>query len=189
MKKITLMAALAAMAITSCIKEEAPQTEMQSIVIRASIEAEGPQTKTGLDANGKLHWTTGDAISVWNSWENGGTFMKFTLTNGAGTANATFTGTKVGELTDYALLPFSTNHSYQDASLMFDLPTTYNYSEKCTEYGYSPMLAQFEKGKTDFYFQHLGGVFVYTLKNIPADATYFKFEVNERIRKYLNKKL
>ena len=182
MKKITILAAVAALIFTACSQDENLQYSTGSHTILASMESTGSESRTAFEREtGDLYWISGDDIAVLST---AGNFTHYTLTDGAGTANATFTAaTKLGENTTYALHPFS-EHKYVNSALTYNLPATYVYdeTEKGDEYGAAPMIAVTdEPDASNFYFEHLGGAFCFTIKNIPADATYFKFEADEQI--------
>ena len=181
MKKLTLFAAMAALVFVSCNKDENLQLEMSNHTITASMETDIPETRTAFDRiSGALYWIAGDDIAVLNT---NGTFTQYTLTEGAGTANATFSGTKIGDNSNYALHPYG-SHKYENSELTFSLPDSYTYetTEKGNEYGAAPMIAQTEEtDASSFYFEHLGGAFCFTIKNLPATTTYFKFEADEQI--------
>lgn len=182
MKKVTLFATMAALVFASCNKEENLQLEMSNHTITASMETDSPDTRTAFDRNsGALYWISGDDIAVLNT---NGSFTEYTLTSGAGTANATFTAkAKIGDNTTYALHPYSL-HNYNNSALTFNLPTTYTYTdtEKGNEYGAAPMIAQTDEvDASNFYFEHLGGAFCFTINNLPANTTYFTFVADEQI--------
>ena len=173
---------MAALIFTACSQDENLQYSTGSHTILASMESNGSESRTAFDREtGDLYWISGDDIAVLST---AGNFTHYTLTDGAGTANATFTAaTKLGENTTYALHPFSA-HKYVNSVLTYNLPATYVYdeTEKGNEYGAAPMIAVTdEPDASNFYFEHLGGAFCFTIKNIPADATYFKFEADEQI--------
>ncbi|MBQ7772833.1 MAG: hypothetical protein IJ383_02000 [Bacteroidales bacterium] len=182
MKKVTLFAAMAALVFASCNKDENLQLDMSNHTITASMETDSPETRTAFDrTSGALYWIAGDDIAVLNT---NGSFTEYTLTEGAGTANGKFEGTQIGSNSIYALHPYSSGHKYENSALTFNMPTTYTYAdtEKGNEYGAAPMIAQTEEtDASNFYFEHLGGAFCFTIKNLPATTTYFKFEADEQI--------
>lgn len=183
MKNKFWFVAMAAIAFSACNKiEEGVGIETVGHTIKASMEVDAPETRTAFGQSGALYWIKGDDIAVLNT--NGG-FTQYTLTKGEGTANATFTAkAKIGANSTYALHPYSSSHAYQNSELTFYLPETYEYeeSEKGDEYGVAPMIAQSEEtDASNFYFEHLGGAFCFTINNLPANTTYFKFEADEQI--------
>lgn len=183
MKKVTLFAAMAALVFVSCNKDEGLQLEMSNNTITASMESDAPETRTAFNReSGALYWIAGDDIAVLNT---SGTFTEYTLSAGAGTADATFTAkAKNSSNAAYALHPYSSGHKYENSVLTFNLPDSYTYeeAEKGDEYGVAPMIAQTEEtDASDFYFEHLGGAFFFTIRNLPAGTTYFKLEADEQI--------
>ena len=173
---------MAAVAFTACNNEESLLIETGNHTITASMESDTPETRTAFeDESGVLYWIKGDDIAVLNS---GGSFTQYTLSAGNGTANATFTAkAKIGTNSTYALHPYSShNYDSDEAKLTFNLPVSYSYTESSDDYGVAPMLAQTEEtDATSYYFEHLGGAFCFTINNLPATTTYFKFEADEQI--------
>ena len=79
-------------AIFSCTREEviSPPQEKGNLIITATREADGPETKTEL-VDGNTYWSVGDKISVFfGSGTNGG--AEFTSLNTEPSASADFTG-------------------------------------------------------------------------------------------------
>lgn len=173
-------AAIAALAFTSCSQEDDLLIKMDNHTIKASMEVNNQETRNAFNSStGALYWIKGDEIAVLNTQGN---FAKYTLAQGENSANATFTGTKIGNNSIYALHPYSDGHKKENETLTFHLPDTYAYSESGNEYGAAPMIAVTnEEDASDYYFEHLGGAFCFTIKNIPANTTYFKFEADEQI--------
>lgn len=88
MKKVTLLIAMAALVIfAGCNKDK----ETQGTTLKASITQNQGDSKTSLypisDTEAEIRWTTGDKILV----SNGGTPVQFTLKDGNGSTNGTFT--------------------------------------------------------------------------------------------------
>lgn len=108
MKKY-LIATVAFLAVLSCAKEsQAPvQTPEQGklITISATIPVEGLtkvdfEEEPGYTAGLKLTWATGDQITVTDA-SNPANSQVFTLSDGAGTASGTFTGTALADAASY----------------------------------------------------------------------------------------
>ena len=125
MKKMTLFAAMTALAFTACQNDDELQLEVRNHTISASMETNNPETRTGFGSTGSLYWTSGDDIAVWGTNNN---FTQYTLTTGAGTANAEFTASaQIGSTSTYALHPYSDGHKYENSALTFNLPVSYQY--------------------------------------------------------------
>lgn len=180
MKKITLFAALAALVFVSCNKDETSLIKMSNHTITASMETDNPETRTAFNQDGALYWIAGDDIAVLST---NGSFTKYTLTDGKGTADATFTAeARIGSNSTYALHPYSEGHKYEDSELTFNMPVEYKYTEQSDDYGTAPMIAVTEEVDASSYsFKHLGGAFCFTLNRLPAGVNYFKFEADEQI--------
>ncbi|MBO4670776.1 MAG: hypothetical protein J5640_02910 [Bacteroidales bacterium] len=105
MKKIIAftIAALSLLAV-SCNKEVAPETGK---MVTKTFTVNAPDTKTELSGTKSVVWSTGDEINVIA--KTSGKQYTFTLTEGAGTANAKFSGsiadTDASETEFYALYP------------------------------------------------------------------------------------
>lgn len=104
MKKISIILGIAAVAVMSvaCNKISVDIQKGETITIRATIPDDDITTKISLDLDTKdVNWEAGDVIRVIspNLWS----FTNFTLTEGAGTKTASFTGTRdFGEATKVA---------------------------------------------------------------------------------------
>ena len=112
MKKIyTLAFATLALLAVSCNKEIAPETDNNpapAATIEKTFTVTAPEgTRTELSGATKVVWSEGDDISV--AAATSGNVYTFTLTDGAGTANATFKGAvaeeDAEETTFYAIYP------------------------------------------------------------------------------------
>ncbi len=121
---------------------------------RVSVIATQPSTRMGFDSNGAGYWQEGDVIGIESGADN--RFVPFTLSSGAGTATATFTGEVSEEIKHGAIVlyPYSDKLSvdYTALTLKFDLPSTYTYDKVDTDYSQKdgnsfnmPMYALVEK--------------------------------------------
>ena len=102
MRKISMIFAMAAIVLTSCVKETPITTEGGNTtdlvpsgeLVEMTFTASSAETKTYLDgskdADGKLilKWSKGDEISVWDGFEN----RRFTMVGDPDGASANFTG-------------------------------------------------------------------------------------------------
>lgn len=213
---------MAAAVITSCTKqtlnEEQPIVDLESTTDTESatdtdtesstgtytytVSANTIDTKSDYAADGKFKWSAGDAISVL--FHNGATdkFFTLTLTDGAGTNSASFSGQvdegyKIGgtDGNKWALYPagsHSVRFSETDATkypLSFNIPAVTDY----TVSGFSaniPMYAISEDGNS-FNFLHLGAAYKFTFSGINAtkvklvveNQTTYRLSGNVKLRR------
>ena len=198
---------MAAAVITSCTKqtlsEEQPIVDLESTTDTESatdtdtessigtytytVSANTIDTKSDYAADGKFEWSAGDAISVL--FHNGSTdkFFTLTLTEGAGTNSASFSGKvengyEIGgtDGKQWALYPAG-SHSVRFTELdgekyplSFNIPAVTDY----TVSGFSaniPMYAISEDGNS-FDFDHLGAAYKFTFSGIEASKVKFVVE-------------
>lgn len=140
MKKITLLfAAIAALAV-SCQKEPATENVQGN---RKTFFVTTPETRTTLDGL-SVKWAAGDEINVIAATT--GNQYTFTLTDGAGTASASFTGTladeDAAETSFYAIYP---NVAIRPASLassdIIEVDKTLGATQTAVKDGYDPHFA------------------------------------------------
>ncbi len=154
-----------------------------------TITALQPGSRMGFDASGVGFWQTGDAITVVS--ENGSTkyMSKFTMTEGAGTAKATFTGKVQGSLLACAFYPYNENHGYDGENYTFCFPDTYTYSSVDQNYSVvegnsfcMPMMAEFtEDNQTTVAFKHIGSVLAIKIDRMPSAAGTLTVTAKENI--------
>ena len=125
MRKISVFIAMAAVALTSCVKEEVPvvednnnnQTEFvpSGELVEKVFTVGTADTKTYIDgevtSNGKLviKWCEDDAINVWDGVAN----RKFEMVGAPNGNKATFKGMVDANATDfYAVYPYDENFKY-----------------------------------------------------------------------------
>ncbi len=123
------VAALAVASLTACSNddgmEENPSGIQKTVTLTAWQPGSDSQTRVGFDSNGKAYWQEGDAIGVIPS--SGNTFSSFSITSGAGTGKATFTGTVTGEVGSYAVYPYNSKCKLMNNTLYYYLPDSYTY--------------------------------------------------------------
>ena len=124
MKKLSMIFAMAAVVLTSCLKEENPTTpgvtdkndfEPSGVLVEKVFTAGTSETKTYIDgeetSNGKLviKWCADDAINVWDGVAN----RKFEMVGVPNGNQATFKGMVDANATDfYAVYPYDENFKY-----------------------------------------------------------------------------
>ncbi len=148
-----LVALLCVVLFTACSSDD--DITQTSTLHKVSVIATQPSTRMGFDSNGVGYWQEGDTIGIWSDADS--CFVPFTLTSGAGTATATFTGEVSEEIKNNAIVlyPYSNklHIDYAAATLSFCLPSTYTYDGVDTDYSQKqgnsfnmPMYALLEKG-------------------------------------------
>lgn len=100
-----------------------PEPQGKTITITASLEQlNAPSGEM------KLLWRTGDKIKVYNAGHTMGEV--FTLSEGAGTTQGSFTGTELsGEGPFYAVYPASASAELQGSSIAINLPSKQTYAD------------------------------------------------------------
>lgn len=191
MKRYFFIMMMAAAVISSCTKqtldENLSNIDSESTTYTYTVSANTVDTKSDYDSDGKFEWSAGDAISVLFHNGDVNKFFTLTLTSGAGTNTASFSGEIVNgyeiggtDGNQWALYPAGTHSdrfSEEDAAkypLSFNIPAVTDY----TESGFSaniPMYAIGEDG-TSFNFQHLGAAYKFTFSDINASKVKFVVE-------------
>ncbi|MBO5596453.1 MAG: hypothetical protein J5917_06750 [Bacteroidales bacterium] len=171
----TLAVTAAAIAALSCTKEadNNVQEKEKTVSFTASI-ADAMGTKLAADADGKVTWEADDAIRVYMA---NGEERKFTLSAGAGTGTATFTGSiPDGTTASFAIYPYyGLSPALSGTDLSLTLPAVYDLQG-----GKNPAIPMFGKlsGENSFAFTHLCGVIRFHFKNVPATGGRFRFTSN-----------
>ena len=192
---ISYLAAMTVVSMTAAcssgedVEEVCPTPQPQTFTVTArqsSDDSNGAPTRVGFDSNGAGFWQKGDVIGIWSKDE--GKFKPFTIASGAGTGTATFTGTIVGELENYAvaLYPYNEKDDIEETGensgvATINFPNTYTYTSVDKEVSAvegnsfnARMLGNVSgTGTTDreISFKHLGGVLVLVFDKIPQEGT------------------
>jgi hypothetical protein len=200
MKSKLLFIALGAVALAtaSCSDDEfgSSSSRTADAILTATVEGQTPNTRVGFGKpdNGvaSFYWSNGDKVGVTlgGDSESAGFYM-LTLTSGAGSGDASFTGTLLGELGAHAVYPYNTNHKYADGTLTYYFPSSYDYDKLDTDFYPESGTAE---GKYNSYnaamfaeidgtsakFKHLGGVFCVQVQN-PGASGKLVFTTNKKI--------
>ena len=202
-KNLFIITMMAAAVITSCTKqtlnEEQPIVDLESTTdtdtntetaetYTYTVSAKTIDTKSDYDSDGKFEWSAGDAISVL--FHNGATdkFFTLTLTDGAGTNSASFSGeietgytvgASDGDGTDnkiWALFPASENHKYTPGSN----PTFYvqpfvDFSE--THFSANIPMYALNSEEGAFSFANLASTYKFTVSGIADGVNKIKFQI------------
>lgn len=194
MKK-TAFLAIAAILTAACAKEipggdtqvnPQPTDELSPGVVLLQAGFETPEAQESQDAKvsvsdaGALTWSAEDKIAVWTSNGESGKFCEFTLYTGAGTNEASFTGTpdEGYSVSTLAVYPASAAASYEDGNLTVSYPDAYEYGEGARNVR---MAAYFDDVASGLTFKHLGGLIRFSITNIPAEVNCFKLSSDKPV--------
>lgn len=174
MKKIFAFAiAASALLAASCNKEYTLPVSPVTVEKTFSVSAPVSTTKTALEGTKTIVWSEGDAINVIAA--TSGNQYAFTLTSGAGTASAKFSGAidaaDAQETTFYAVYPNVAIRTASLASDKIEFDQTLGNHQTAVKDGYDPafgaMTAILENGS--FAFRH--GMAYFKLR-IGADGVH-----------------
>ena len=181
MKKLAFFAALAAVAVAGCNKQEIenPVDSGRSIVVK--VTAENNPTRGDYAEDGKFLWTDGDQIGVKMYAEEGYDYTPWMaplkLTDGAGTVDGTFAYD--GTLDDYVHYGVAAFYPYDGTSqpasnvggddlMYFYLPASIDYKEGVNR---MMLVGAIEQDATDIKLYQAGAGIQISLKDVPARAT------------------
>ena len=154
-----------------------------------TITATQPGSRMGFDSTGAGFWQTGDAIAVFSENGSDKSMSKFTLTDGAETAKATFTGRVEYDRLTLAFYPYNENHKHDGDDYTFCFPDTYTYNSVDQEYSVvkgnsfnMPMMAEFsDDNQTTVAFKHIGSVLAIKIDRMPATEGTLTVTAKENI--------
>ena len=205
-KTTIFLAAAAVLAFCACSVEPAAP-ELAPGVIRLSLGAEATATKVTFENDQTFKWSAGDKVGAYmysttlpNTGIGEGTYgpwiAPFDLISGAGTGNGEFAfeikypenGETVGHV---AMYPYTTHEvdgpweyqssfSESNSTLVFNLPDKWKDLPNL-EGVRIPMAANLDSGTKPVMFKHVGGAVKVTLKNVPANARYFKLAADKNL--------
>ena len=173
MKKIFILASLAAAVLFSCAKPELDNPAAEEADYNTVLTAKIPETKVAIDdAYTKLSWSNGDKISVLTS---SGAYREFVYTGTDGATSAEFKGTLYGSETvaGWAIYPAHAQHAVVEGTgrPRVYLPNEYEWKDGQVM---GPMVAAITDGEASF--THAGGLFAFDVKNVPAGTDRFRFK-------------
>lgn len=148
-------------------REEIPAVEQQAPQFTIKAVMEDPSgTKTSLDENAVL-WTAGDQIKVFNASNPAG--VVYTLSSGAGTAQADFSGGEVsGDGPFYAVYPASVAGTLAGSTVSVDIPQIQTLSAGSFGNGANVSIAQTDALDASFQFKNALGAVTFTLNGSPS---------------------
>lgn len=174
MKKTIWFALTALLGLSACNKNEQVATdEFRTVSIRASIGS----TRADYSPAGAFSWTAGDAIDVLYT---DGDYQIYTLTTEESGSMVSFTGTVSGtEGGNYQMLavyPSGLLGGIWGGDQREGYSVVVPAEVEGSGASYVPMIAAVSKDSfTGVYeFRHISAVFRFDVKNIPAEAAYFK---------------
>lgn len=145
------------------IQDELPSeclVPMDSVSFTARFEEN--ETKTSMTSSGKLLWSEGDMIRVFNADNPSG--KVYTLQAGAGTGSGTFSGPALSGSGPYhAVYPASSASSLSGNSLTITLPSVQTYAENSFGPGANPSAGVADK-LDEIIFRNICGCLSLTLK-------------------------
>ena len=162
--KYFLMMLASAFLLSNCSQDEEATQAIQGKTNKLIATIEGA-SRSAVTDSGIFSWTEGDAISVWNGTD----FTTFTLSDGN-----VFTAQESINPSGVAIYPANVAHTYENQTVGVELATEYAYGSTN-----APLLAQVSG--SNLTFKHLGGLMRFVVKDVPANATSFKFTANSRI--------
>lgn len=192
MKRYFFIMMMAAAVISSCTKqtlnENLSNIDSESTTYTYTVSANTVDTKSDYDSDGKFEWSAGDAISVLfhNGEEN--KFFTLTLTSGAGTNTASFSGeieagytigasdTTEEDSKIWALFPASEQHTYTEGSN----PTFYvqPYVDFSATH-FSANIPMYALNSTEgaFSFASLASTYKFTVSGIADGVSKVQFQI------------
>ncbi len=146
------------------VKENQEPEEAGEMVIKATVETS--DTKTSLDGTA-VKWTAGDKIKIFNASNPSG--VEYTLSDGAGTTQATFTGTALsGEGPFYAVYPATSASGLSGTSISVTLPQTQVLTKNSFGNGANLAIAKVNAMSDLFSFKNALGAVSFTLNADPS---------------------
>ena len=173
MRKLLLASLLTTALVTSCT-EDLNVGNSHTASLNASVSVE--QTRAAFLQDGSFYWSAGDQIGILTDNGNGQStaFSALGLKTGAGQASATFEGTIVGNVGQYAVYPYSRDHRLNGTTLSYVFPTEYSYTKVDQTYfpeqkdgnSFNPAMWS-TISDNSIAFRHLGGVFCVEIEEMP----------------------
>lgn len=171
MKKLVVSLCCVAMAAVACSEKPEITLDPVSGTRTVTLTASLPQTKVDVNTTtGKVTWSDGDAIAVWNTEGNK---FEFVIESGAGTDNATFKCTTFdGTLGTKAVYPYSwAGVAEGTVTIPEYIPWVDGYVPAVMASAVSEITA----GEiAPLYFHNLMAIMEFTLQDVPAYACALK---------------
>jgi len=192
MKRYFFIMMMAAAVISSCTKqtldENLSNLDSESTTYTYTVSANTVDTKSDYDSDGKFEWSAGDAISVLFHNGDVNKFFTLTLTSGAGTNTASFSGEIEAGYTIgasdaaeednkiWALFPASENHTYTAGSTpSFYVQPSVDFS--ATHFSANIPMYALNSAEGAFSFASLASTYKFTVNGIADDVSKVKFQI------------
>ena len=175
MKKILFTSlAVLGLGITGCSNEDLGVAKSGVDEVCATMG--DAESRTAMNGNSVV-WSTGDEIGIFVTNGSSSTYTNtnYSLSSGAGTKNAGFSGLLEGEnpVKKAAFYPYGSDASYDGSKISLTLKDTYNYKEG--ENSSALMACQInESAQNVLAFKNAGALMSVTVNNIPKDYTWAK---------------
>lgn len=175
MKKILFTSlAVLGLGITGCSNEDLGVAKSGVDEVCATMG--DAESRTAMNGNSVV-WSTGDEIGIFVTNGSSSTYTNtnYSLSSGAGTKNAGFSGVLEGEnpVKKAAFYPYGSDASYDGSKISLTLKDTYNYKEG--ENSSALMACQINESAQDVLaFKNAGALMSITVNNIPKDYTWAK---------------
>ncbi|HJD93360.1 MAG TPA: leucine-rich repeat domain-containing protein [Bacteroides togonis] len=169
-----LLLAAAALALAACGNEEIIESgnaNANGKTVPMTFTAGMTQTRTQLADNNAVHWTTDDAIAVWD----GTAKRQFTATD-IDASRATFTGLVTDGSQAYtAFYPYTDDGTltFGDGTITFTLPAEQTATAGTFANGLAPSWAQATDGGTNLQFSNLCALVKFTVDDSMAGEGIF----------------
>ena len=175
MKKILFTSlAVLGLGITGCSNEDLGVAKSGVDEVCATMG--DAESRTAMNGNSVV-WSIGDEIGIFVTNGSSSTYtnINYSLSSGAGTKNAGFSGVLEGEnpVKKAAFYPYGSDASYDGSKISLTLKDTYNYKEG--ENSSALMACQINESAQDVLaFKNAGALMSITVNNIPKDYTWAK---------------
>ena len=175
MKKILFTSlAVLGLGITGCSNEDLGVAKSGVDEVCATMG--DAESRTAMNGNSVV-WSIGDEIGIFVTNGSSSTYtnINYSLSSGAGTKNAGFSGVLEGEnpVKKAAFYPYGSDASYDGSKISLTLKDTYNYKEG--ENSSDLMACQINESAQDVLaFKNAGALMSITVNNIPKDYTWAK---------------
>ena len=165
-----LFLAISILLINACIAEESSKE-----VGYLNAVVENDETKANVTDQGSFTWSHNDKVWVHTTADH----VLGTLYSGAGSTNAKFEiGEYDGELTGYAIYPYSAQHSISNQQLFVNMPDVYYLGED-TDNTNAVLFAVLSDQK--YVFTHMAGLMKFEFEDVPAGTCQFKITLDKKI--------